>query len=448
MSFHLSRSIASRIKLGTPRLCRLPTVAVVDSPPLPVQRLYHSSPLLQGTRSQILKDVGEGISEVQIIQWYVEEGARIEEWSPLCQYQSDKAVDDITSRYEGVIKRLHVQADDTVETGKKTDQPLCDIEVEEQQYPDDAPKAQQAVEVKVEEKIQTIRSPAAEDQTDDSEERGESRPSRHRLLATPAVRALLKTSGVEITEVQGTGKDGRVLKEDVQRFIAAREFPKEDTTTFETLGASEKPTCSPVTATADTPQTETRTSLTPIQKQMFQKMSESRAVVPFLFSDEMDSRFLTRTRNTLLTNPANPVKLSVLPFIVKAVSTALHAYPILNARIDATTDPAKPCLIHRNGHNIGIAVDTPTGLIVPNIKNVQDRSILEIADEISRLSSLARSSKLAPKDLAGGTFTISNIGAIGGVCVAPVIVPTEVAILGVGRTRVAPVFNETGDVIK
>lgn len=272
--------------------------------------------------------------------------------------------------------------------------------------------------------------------------------SKHQLLATPAVRALLKTHNVDITQVRGTGKEGRVLKEDVQRYIAARTTQAEDMTKFESSDISKKSNSAPIIGAGDTPQTETRAPLTPIQKQMFQKMSESRAVVPFLFSDEMDSRFLSRTRQALLNAPSNPIKLSVLPFIIKAVSTALHSYPILNARIDTITDPTKPCLVHRQSHNIGVAVDTPTGLVVPNIKNVQDRSILEIADEISRLSTLARSSKLTPKDLAGGTFTVSNIGAIGGLCVAPVIVPTEVAILGVGRTRTAPVFDEQGNVVK
>ncbi|KAI5281059.1 hypothetical protein KEM54_003411 [Ascosphaera aggregata] len=438
MTLQLSRTIARSLKTGKPRLNCLPMVLAVDSSsPLPIRRRFHSSPLSRATKSQILKDVGEGISEVQIIQWYVEEGARIEEWSPLCQYQSDKAVDDITSRYEGVIKRLHVQADDTIETGK----PLCDIEVDDGQYPDDVPKAREVAKVKTEAPTQTPKSPITEN-SGAANEPAESQQSPHQTLATPAVRALLKASGVNITDIQGTGKDGRVLKEDVQRYIALQGA----STSSITVGdmSNEKS----VAVKADTPMIETRKPLTPIQRQMFQKMSESRATVPFLYSDEMDSRSINGMRRALLTNRTNPIKLSILPFIVKAVSIALTSYPILNARVDTSTDPAKPTVVYRDNHNIGIAVDTPSGLIVPNIKNVQARSIFEIADEINRLGELARESKLSPKDIASGTFTISNIGAIGGLCVAPVIVPTEVAILGIGRTRVAPVFDEAGNILK
>ncbi|KAI5297685.1 hypothetical protein KEM55_004377 [Ascosphaera atra] len=153
-----------------------------------------------------------GISEVQIIQWYVEEGARIEEWSPLCQYQSDKAVDDITSRYEGVVTKLHVQADDTVETGK----PLCDIEVdngvsEENGTPPAEPRQ--------EEKAANVSS--LKEQESSGQEGVKEQPSRHQTLATPAVRALLKQSNTDILDVQGTGKHGRVLKEDVLRHLSS-----------------------------------------------------------------------------------------------------------------------------------------------------------------------------------------------------------------------------------
>ena len=102
----------------------------------------------------------------------------------------------------------------------------------------------------------------------------------------------------------------------------------------------------------------------------------------------------------------------------------------------------------RSSHNIGVAIDSPAGLIVPNIKNVSARSILSIAAELSRLSALAKQGKLSPQDLSGGTITVSNVGSIGGQVVAPVLIPGEVAILGIGKSRSIPVFNETGDVVK
>ncbi|KAI5287538.1 hypothetical protein KEM52_001537, partial [Ascosphaera acerosa] len=416
------------------------------------------------------------ISEVQIIQWYVEEGARIEEWSPLCQYQSDKAVDDITSRYEGVVKRLCVQADDTIETGK----PLCEIEVDDQQYRDtDADAPERAGNADATDAGDTSGdvgdgatartggtaatlpesqscSPADLTPAESSASVGGA-AERHRSLATPAVRALLKASGLRITDVKGTGKDGRVVKEDVQRQlrIVAREEAERgddgDTVTASTAGdAASQGNITPAGVDASiTAPAERRANLSPIQKKMFQKMSDSKAAVPFLFSDELDTTGLSRMRRALMDQPpANAVKLSILPFVIKAVSTALYKYPILNARIDTATDPAKPAIIYRDAHNIGVAMDTPAGLVVPVLRNVQTLSILQITEEIRRLSELARAAKLDPGHLQGGTFTVSNIGSIGGLCVAPVIVPTEVAILGIGRTRLVPVFNERGEVVR
>ena len=135
-------------------------------------------------------------------------------------------------------------------------------------------------------------------------------------------------------------------------------------------------------------------------------------------------------------------------FIIKAVSLALEEFPLLNARIEAIDGDQNPKLIMREKHNVGIAMDTPQGLLVPNIKNVASRSILDIATECSRLQTLAKDGKLSAMDLTGGTITVSNIGSIGGTYVAPVLVSSEVAILGVGKARTIPAFDEQGSVIK
>jgi 2-oxoisovalerate dehydrogenase E2 component (dihydrolipoyl transacylase) len=179
---------------------------------------------------------------------------------------------------------------------------------------------------------------------------------------------------------------------------------------------------------------------------MFKTMNRSLSIPHFLYTDNYNLTSLTSLRNRLATHPTKPQKLSFLPFIIKAVSLALNQYPLLNSKVDASTDPSKPTLLHRSHHNIGVAMDTPSGLLVPNIKNVAAHSISTLAAELSRLSSLDKAGKLTPSDLSGGTITVSNIGSIGGSYVAPVIVPTEVAILGVGKTRKTPVFNEKGEV--
>lgn len=247
----------------------------------------------------------------------------------------------------------------------------------------------------------------------------------------------MKELNVNILDVKGTGKDGRVLKEDVLRYAAARDQKTTDAPPSTTRPAVE----------VDAQQTEQVVPLTPIQSQMFKTMTRSLSIPQFLFTDELNLDALSALRQKLASDPTNPQKITSLSFIVKAVSLALEQYPLLNAKVD-TTDPNKPKLIMRSIHNIGIAMDTPQGLIVPNVKNVAARSISDIAAEISRLSALGKEGKLTPADLAGGTITISNIGNIGGTYVSPVIVPNEVAILGIGRSRTLPVFDEAGQVKK
>lgn len=261
--------------------------------------------------------------------------------------------------------------------------------------------------------------------------------SKHASLATPAVRGLLKTHDINILDINGTGKEGRVLKEDVLRFLETKDSPFEQSMTAST----------PSTTAPDTQQTESTVRLSPIQSAMFKTMTKSLNTPHLLYADELKVNDIASIRKKLLNDAKDPKKVTFLPFVVKAVSLALNEFPLLNARVD-TSDPAKPKLVMRAKHNIGIAMDTPNGLIVPNIKDVANRSIFDIAAEISRLSALGKEGKLTPADLNGGTITVSNIGNIGGTYVAPVIVPTEVAILGVGRTRAVPVFDDQGQVTR
>lgn len=237
---------------------------------------------------------------------------------------------------------------------------------------------------------------------------------------------------MNILDVNGTGKDGRVLKEDVQKFVAMRDS-----------GA----TAAPTAAAPSTPQIETVAKLTPFQSQMFKTMTKSLTIPHFLYADELTINNITTIRKKLASDSKDPKKITFLSFAVKAVSMALNEYPILNAKVDMT-NPDKPSLIMRPKHNIGVAMDTPQGLIVPNVKDVASRSIFDVAAEISRLSELGKNGKLTPADLGGGTITVSNIGNIGGTYVAPVIVPNEVAILGMGRSKVVPAFDEAGQVTR
>lgn len=180
---------------------------------------------------------------------------------------------------------------------------------------------------------------------------------------------------------------------------------------------------------------------------MFKTMTKSLSIPHFVYADEFKVDAITTIRKKLSSAARDSKKITFLPFVVKAVSLALDEFPLLNAKVD-TSNPDKPKLIMREKHNIGVAMDTPQGLIVPNIKDVANRSILDIASEISRLSALGKDGKLTPADLNGGTITVSNIGNIGGTYVSPVIVSNEVAILGIGRSKVVPIFDSAGEVTK
>jgi 2-oxoisovalerate dehydrogenase E2 component (dihydrolipoyl transacylase) len=320
-------------------------------------------------------------------------------------------------------------------------QALCDIEVDDAQYPDGNTAAPKTESTESASPSSHVPEPTTQTEAAEPATASEDKPrSKYASLATPAVRGLLKGLDVNILDVVGTGKDGRVLKEDVQKFAATRDQNPTDSTSQ--TSTSTRPALS-----VDTKQTETVEALTPIQSQMFKTMTKSLNIPHFLFTDELNIDAISNLRRKLASDPINPQKITYLSFVIKAVSLALEQYPILNAKVDAT-DPNKPKVVMRGNHNIGVAMDTPQGLIVPNIKNVGARSISDIAAEISRLSALGKEGQLSPADLSGGTITVSNIGNIGGTYVSPVIVPTEVAILGIGRSRTLPVFDEAGQVIK
>ena len=349
---------------------------------------------------------------------------------------------EITSRFAGVIKKLHYEAGEMAKVGK----PLVDIDIQGEIKQEDLEALTESgsgEESQAQEK-ETSSSMTSElsSETPLEQEKPSLPEGKHAMLATPAVRHLTKELDVNIADVNGTGRDGRVLKDDVYQFAKQRDAA---------------PATSGQTVSARTgesgPQKETITQLSPTQSQMFKTMTKSLTIPHFLYADEVDFSGITELRhrlNTKLTkSPVGDVrKLSFLPFIVKAVSMSLHKYPILNARVDVDSHSSKPILAMRSQHNIGVAMDTPTGLIVPVIKNVSSLNILDIALELTRLQGLAAAGKLTSQDLSGGTITVSNIGSIGGTYVSPVIVDKEVAILGVGKVRAIPAFDGAGHVVQ
>lgn len=243
-------------------------------------------------------------------------------------------------------------------------------------------------------------------------------------LAAPAVKHLLKEHDINLADIQGTGKDGRVLKEDVQRYVASRTSAPE----------------------AEAQTTDKVVNLTPNENQMLRVMTDALNIPHFGYAHSVDFTTLDSLRKKFnnkkasnSTGEAVP-KLTALSIVMKAVSLAFNQHPRLNAYLETPTDSGKPRLTVKRSHDFGIAVDTPHGLLVPVVKGVQNRSILSVAAEINRLSDLAKRGALAPSDMRGATFTVSNIGSIGGSVVNPVIVPPMVAIVGVGKTEEVPAF--------
>lgn len=176
-------------------------------------------------------------------------------------------------------------------------------------------------------------------------------------------------------------------------------------------------------------------------------MTRSLNIPHFLYSTSADMTAITSLRKKLNASAEPGQKITHLAFIMKAVSLAFTRHPMLNAALN-TKDPKKPELTYKGSHNFGIAIDTPKGLLVPVISNVQDLSIAEIAAKMRQLSEAARNNKLAPGDFSGATFTVSNIGSVGGGVVAPVISEPQVGIVGVGRSKIVPAFNEHDELIK
>ncbi|OTB08848.1 hypothetical protein M426DRAFT_51691 [Hypoxylon sp. CI-4A] len=418
-------------------------------------RGFQSTRNLQVVKPVLLADIGEGIVECEVIQWFVEPGARVEEFSPLCEVQSDKASVEITSRFSGVVKKLYFEAGEMAKVGK----PFIDIDIQggaSQEALEALTSPEPTVEGVSEPSNRESLSQPPETQgsggniTKSSQEEPKLQPSPPKKgkcasLATPAVRHLSKELNIDISDIEGTGKDGRVLKEDIYKFVERRDSPTQ---------SSQPTSLFPSTSLDTEKQTEAVVQLTNTQQQMFKTMTRSLNIPHFLYADEVDFSQLYELRrrlNKVVSQSAKEgevSKLTYLPFIIKAVSIALHQYPILNARVEIDAETSKPSLVHRSQHNIGVAMDTPLGLLVPVIKNVGARSVLSIAAELYRLQAQAAAGKLSPQDLSGGTITVSNIGNIGGTYVSPVIVEKEVAILGIGRLRAVPAFDEEDKVVK
>ncbi|MCW8108468.1 dihydrolipoyllysine-residue acetyltransferase [Alteromonas ponticola] len=395
--------------------------AVVESNEKPTMQPQSTA----STEDFILPDIGEGIVECEIVKWHVSEGDVIAEDQPVVEVMTDKAVVEIPAKHAGKVARLYHQQGDIA----KVHEPLFALEVEGGS--DTAP--QKPVQSQASSTNQAVVKSAEQRWPDGAYEPPVTIPGK--VLASPAVRRIAREQDIDLTKISGSGKKGRILKVDVQNVKG-----QADTTSA--------PSRSSVSTdkSAGTNRENRTEKVRGIQAAMAKQMSASVYTIPhFTVSDELRMDALIALRQQL--KPVfekQGVKLSFMPFFAKALSLALNEFPIINSQLneDATE------LTYFSDHNIGFAVDSKIGLLVPNIKGVQNLSLLEIAEQMQGIIDQAREGRLGGESLKGGTISISNIGAIGGMTATPVINKPEAAIVALGKTQALPRFNENDEVEK
>ncbi len=378
----------------------------------------------------ILPDIGEGIVECEVVEWRVAEGETIAEDQPVVDVMTDKALVEITAPEAGVIQRLHVAQGEIA----RVHAPLYAYLPEGSEARDDAPSAKPAPG----EQRRPLRespTPARFEQEADAEP---GRGPYGRIPAAPAVRRLLREHGLSLEEVPGSGRQGRVLKEDVLAYQASA-TPRQ--AEADVRGTAEAP------AADGTAGGEVRIEpLRGVRAVMAKRMVEAASTIPhFQYGEEIDVTELLALRERLKPlAAAAETRLTLMPFFMKAMALAVREAPILNARLNDDVSE----IHYLPSVNVGMAVDSRAGLLVPNVKGVEGLSLLEVAAEIQRLTEAARAGKVSQEDLKGGTISISNIGALGGTYAAPIINAPEVAIVAIGKTQWLPRFDAEDRVVK
>ncbi|GAB7386873.1 pyruvate dehydrogenase complex dihydrolipoyllysine-residue acetyltransferase [Bacillaceae bacterium] len=397
-----------------------------------------------------LPDIGEGIHEGEIVKWHVKPGDTVKEDDVILEVQNDKAVVEIPSPVNGKVLELKVDEGTVAVVGDV----LVTFEVEGAgNAAIQAEDAQTAEQGQKESQAQTgeacaVGAGVAQNVASAKVETSfAAKAADRKVLATPGTRKLARELGIDISQVPGTGRNGRITREDVMNFAqgktaAAPTAAKAEEAAQTAAEAAAPAAKAPTAGHGDLP--EERVPLKGIRKVIANAMVKSMYTAPHVtLMDEADVSKLVELRQQ-----AKPLaekrgtKLTYLPFIVKAVIGGLRRFPVLNASLD----DEKGEIVYKKYYHIGIATDTENGLLVPVIFNADRKNIWTVADEIRDLAARGREGKLAPEELKGSTFTITNIGSAGGMFFTPVINYPEVAILGTGRITEKPVVRN-GEIV-
>ena len=379
-------------------------------------------------------DLGEGLEEGTILEWYVAKGQQVKEGDPLVQMETDKVVADIPSPRQGVVLLLHGSVGDVIKVGS----PLVEIETEDgaalqedqqkeskkekvttepvSETDDDAGAVVGTMEVAEKDAILPESSEAVQGDTS-------SETTKRKALATPVARAMAKEMAIDINQVPGSGPSGRVRSEDILNYkkglSASVPVPQYGATQAEDV---------------------TYLPLTQIRKTIARNMLHAKHNAAHMsVFEEVEISGLMAVRDRYKQKFADRgVKLTYLAFIVKAVAMALKKHPQLNSQID--TENSR--MIVRNRCHIGIAVDAPDGLMVPVIRDADRLSIFRIAQRIEELADKARKRKLTLDEMKEGSFSVTSFGSIGGIFATPVINYPQAGILGIGRIMQTPIVQD------
>jgi pyruvate dehydrogenase E2 component (dihydrolipoamide acetyltransferase) len=378
-----------------------------------------------------LPDIGEGVAEGEIVQWFVEEGATVQEDAPLVAVLTDKANVEIPSPRSGKVLKLHARVGEKVKVGAV----LVTFE-----GGGPTPAAGAA----------TAAAPAAPAPTaTQAVTAGTAAAAPERILATPYVRRLAAERGVDLGQVRGSGPGGRIVEADLE---GAKTQAAAGAVKAIPAPASSAPAPAPAATPVPTPEVppapakagEERIPIRGIRRVIAEHMSEAtHRAAHYTYVEEIDASELVRWRDRMAPHvEKNGVRLSYLPFIMKAVSVGLRAHPWMNAHMDDERGE----LVVQSHHHMGIATATKDGLIVPVVRDVDRKSVSHLAREIHDLANRGREGKLKREEMTGSTFTITSLGALGGVLATPILNYPEVAILGVHKIQQRPVYRADGTI--
>ncbi|MFK8012749.1 MAG: dihydrolipoyllysine-residue acetyltransferase [Marinicellaceae bacterium] len=396
------------------------------------------------SNKEIIKvpDIGD-FDSVEVIEVLVAVGDNIENETTIVTLESEKAALEVPSPVSGTVTKILVKEDDAVSEGTA----LIEVEVSDSSSSNsDEPAKETKDSTPV--KAETEESPkAVVEKPMPKEVVKKPHPvfesptqSGKKAHASPAIRKFARELGADINIIPGTGRKGRITKEDVKSFIKSA---------LQTGGTAQSGTPSfevlPPPNEDFTKYGETETvSLSRIQKISGKYLHRNWVRIPHVTQfDEADTTDMEEFRQSIKAEAKTQgFGLSPLAFIIKAVAVALKKFPQFNASLDASGEN----LILKKYYHIGIAVDTPNGLVVPVLRDVLTKTIMEIAKEMGEISVKAREGKLSPNDMKGGCFSVSSLGGIGGTAFTPIINAPEVAILGVSRSKIKPEYNDKGEV--